>query len=127
MGDRLLLDTHIVLWSMFGDVRLTSKTTSAILAADDVFVSAASAWEAQIKAGLGKLELPECFAEGVRKSGFQELPVHFHHTQQLAHLPALHRDPFDRLLVATAMADGLTLVSADAKILAYPGSLLDAR
>lgn len=127
MAERLLLDTHIVLWAMFGDRRLKSATVEAITTAEEVFVSAASAWEVQIKAGLGKLELPEPFEDGVRRSGFSELPVLFGHTRQLAHLPALHRDPFDRLLVATSTADNLTLVTADERVLAYPVRLLDAR
>ncbi len=127
MAERLLLDTHVVLWLLAGDPRLGAATVALVQEADEVFVSAASAWEVAIKAALGRLTLPEPFEVGVRRSGFDELPVRFTHAREVSHLPSLHQDPFDRLLVATALADGLTLVSADPQVLAYPVSRFDAR
>lgn len=91
----------------------------AILGAEEVFVSAASAWEAAIKAGLGRLRLPDRFERGVEESGFAKLMVTFAHAEQVADLPRHHRDPFDRLLIAQARVEGLTLVTADEALGVY--------
>jgi len=87
--------------------------------ADTVFVSAASAWEVAIKASLGKIRLPESFSSGVRASGFEQLFVRFTHAAAVAQLPHHHRDPFDRILVAQASVEGLTLVTHDPKLHEY--------
>jgi PIN domain nuclease of toxin-antitoxin system len=108
----LLLDTHVLIWWDEGR-RLSSAGRRAIEAADSVFVSAASAWEVAIKIGLGRLRPARTVEEAVEESGFLELPITFRHAQRVAGLAAHHRDPFDRLLVAQAEVEGLTLVTRD--------------
>jgi len=110
---RLLLDTHVFLWWQQGHRRLKVDVRRAIQRADAVFVSAASAWEAVIKIGLGKLQIPAPFSEGVAQSAFSELPVTIAHAEQLAQLPQHHTDPFDRLLIAQCRCEGLTVVTHD--------------
>lgn len=122
----LLLDTHVFLWWREDSPRLGEPARTAIAEADLVFVSAASAWEAAIKASLGKLELPEPFAAGVAESGFDKLPITFEHAEVAAALPTHHRDPFDRMLVAQATAENLTLVSHDLRFRPYDVELLRA-
>ena len=106
----LLLDTHVLIWWDEGR-RLTSEARRAIGEADDVYVSAASAWEIAIKTGLGRLKPSRTVEQAAVESGFLELPVTFRHAARVASLPPHHRDPFDRLLVAQAAEEGLTLVS----------------
>ena len=108
------------------DPRLGEAAREAIAEAAAVFVSAASAWEAAIKISLGRLELPDRFATGVEESGFEPLPVTFTHAEAVERLPLLHRDPFDRLLVAQARVERLTLVSGDGKLEGYDVDLLEA-
>jgi PIN domain nuclease of toxin-antitoxin system len=116
---RLLLDTHVWLWWQADDRRLAKTARTAIAHAAEVYISAASAWEMAIKIALGKLEAPEDVAAAVDAGGFRELPVHFRHVAALHTLPAHHRDPFDRLLLAQARVDGLTLVTADPALPPY--------
>jgi len=94
---------------------------------DIVFVSAVSAWEAAIKVSLGRLELPDTIEAGVLASGFEKLVITFSHAERVGGLPAHHRDPFDRMLVAQAQAEGLTLVTADAALERYDVPLMPAR
>jgi PIN domain nuclease of toxin-antitoxin system len=110
---RLLLDTHVILWWQTDDRRLGAEARRAIATADLVWVSAASGWEASIKAALGRLRLDEPFPLLVRTNDFTELPVTLAHTARLAALPPHHPDPFDRLLVAQAMEEGATLITHD--------------
>jgi PIN domain nuclease of toxin-antitoxin system len=117
--DRLLLDTHVFLWWKVNDSRLVDPARTAIANAALVMVSAASAWEIAIKSQLGKLVMPENFAKGVEESGFEKLPIGFEHTQAIANLPHHHKDPFDRMLVAQAIIEKLTLVTHDRVLEAY--------
>lgn len=117
--NRLLLDTHVFLWWRGNDRRLRAAARAAIAKADVVLVSAASAWEAAIKAQLGKLELPDSFEAGVVESGFEKLAIGFTHAEYAARLPLHHRDPFDRMLVAQALVEGLALVTHDRRIEPY--------
>lgn len=110
---RLLLDTHVFLWWRGEPSRLPPDARSVIATAEIVFVSAASAWEAAIKASLGRLELPATIEEGVLASGFEKLLITFSHAEKAARLPQHHRDPFDRMLIAQAQAEGLVLVTHD--------------
>src|SRR5262245_33457526 len=112
-ASRLLLDTHIFLWWRGQPARLSSTVRNSIATADLVFVSVASAWEAAIKCSLGRLEIPDTIEAGVLASGFEKLLITFTHTERVAGLPPHHRDPFDRMLVAQAQAEGLTLVTHD--------------
>ena len=116
---RLLLDTHVAMWWTDERDDLLRDAQLAIARADLVYVSLASAWEVAIKIGAGKLRLPAPFEEGVRASGFTPLPITFAHTETVARLPRHHGDPFDRMLVAQAQVDGLTLVTRDRRLAAY--------
>ncbi|MGQ3053217.1 MAG: type II toxin-antitoxin system VapC family toxin [Roseateles sp.] len=121
---RLLLDTHCFLWWAFDDPRLSTVARAAIAEGDSVcFLSAASAWEMAIKISLGKLdlggELAGFLPQQLAAHRLQWLPIELPHTLGVAALPWRHRDPFDRLLVAQAQVEGLTLVSADAAIQGY--------
>jgi PIN domain nuclease of toxin-antitoxin system len=109
----LLLDTHVFLWWRANEPRLLEAAREAIAEADDVFVSIASAWEASIKVSHGKLRLDGSFGAGVQHSGFQALPVTFDHVDRLPGLPRHHRDPFDRMLIAQALVEGLMIVTSD--------------
>ena len=117
---RILLDTHIYLWWLQDHPKLSMPARARILAATEVYVSSASIWEAAIKIGIGKLEadIEELVAQ-ITQNGFLELPVSARHAMQLARLPELHRDPFDRMLVAQAMCEPLRLLSADAQVARY--------
>jgi PIN domain nuclease of toxin-antitoxin system len=126
---RLLLDTHIFLWRLTGDIRLLPSTESLI---DDpsnsLFFSSISAFEILLKASNGKLKLPTdpaTFIEnGLRANQIAPLPLQMKHTYEITKLPMIHRDPFDRLLIATAIAEGMTLVTADATLQTYPVAII---
>lgn len=120
----LLLDTHVFLWWREASPRLTLDVREVIAGADAVFVSAASAWEAAIKQALGRLRIPDRFAVGVEESGFQQLVVSFDHAERAGALPPHHRDPFDRMLVAQALAERLTLVTHDRRFEPYGARVL---
>lgn len=117
---RLLLDTHVFLWFLADAPDLTKKARREIEAAEDVFVSAASIWEIAIKVGLGKLKADVARVHaGIEASGFLELAVRGAHAAAVAGLPAHHRDPFDRLLVAQAISEPLGLLTADPQLSRY--------
>jgi PIN domain nuclease of toxin-antitoxin system len=117
---RLLLDTHIFLWAVAGSPRLKRATRRFIESAEQVHVSAASIWEVAIKARLGKLEAdPNALVAAIESSGFIELPVRTTHAAGVSGLPLHHKDPFDRILVAQAMAEPLKLLTADAVLAQY--------
>ncbi|WP_158902301.1 type II toxin-antitoxin system VapC family toxin [Burkholderia sp. L27(2015)] len=117
---RLLLDTHIFLWSVTDDRKLTKAARKLILDADDVFVSSASIWEASVKAGLGKLDVDvNLLVSEIEASGFLELPVRAVHAAMVRDLPDIHRDPFDRLLIAQALLEPLRLVTSDGHLSKY--------
>lgn len=117
---RLLLDTHILLWCLDDDPKLSAVAWSRMEAAEALYVSSASLWEAAIKYQLGRLSVaPERLAEAVTASGFVELPITFQHAVAVANLPALHRDPFDRILIAQAISEPLHFLTADAQLQPY--------
>jgi len=115
----LLLDTHVVLWWRAASPRVPAAVRDAIANADAVFVSAASAWEVAIKQALGRLRLPDRFATGVEESGFEQLAVTFDHAERAGALPPHHGDPFDRMLIAQALEERLTLVTHDKRFVPY--------
>ena len=121
---RLLLDTHILLWWLTQDGQLTKRARSTIAEADAIFVSAASAWEMAIKISIGKLKTPDDLEAQMQANRFVELPVKISHAIVAAQLPHHHGDPFDRMLVAQASVESLTLLTADARLKAYGGSIL---
>ncbi len=109
----LLLDTHVVLWWRANEAKLGVEARRSIADAGIVLVSAASAWEVAIKVALGKLRIPGPFVEAVEASRFTQLPISFRHAEAAGGLPPHHADPFDRMLIAQAMTEGLTLVTHD--------------
>ena len=115
---RILLDTHVFIWWRAGRP-MQPDAMEAIRTADDVFVSAASAWEVAIKSAAGKIRLGAPFADGVAQSGFVPLPINVAHAEAAGALPSHHRDPFDRMLVAQAKVERLTLVSHDRQLEPY--------
>jgi PIN domain nuclease of toxin-antitoxin system len=121
---RLLLDTHIFLWWRGEPSRLIPAVRSRIATADLVFVSVASAWEVAIKVALGRLDLPDTMEAGVLASGFEKLLITFSHAARAAALPPHHGDPFDRMLIAQAQAEGLTLVTRDRRLEPYAVEIL---
>lgn len=120
----LLLDTHVVLWWRAASPRMPTAARDAIANADAVFVSAASAWEVAIKQALGRLRLPDRFATGVEESGFEQLAVTFDHAERAGALPPHHSDPFDRMLIAQALEERLTLVTHDRRFEPYGADIL---
>ena len=121
----LLLDTHVLIWWDEGR-RLAAEARRAIAAADSVYVSAASAWEVAIKTRLGRLRPIRTVEQAVDESGFLELPVTFRHAERVGKLPPHHRDPFDRLLIAQADVEELTLVTRDAVFARYGVGVIGA-
>lgn len=122
----LLLDTNVFLWWLDDSPKLGPKARAAIAGRDLVFISAATAWEIAVKRASGKLEAPGDIAEWIEQGGFIELPIDVGHTVASAELPDHHRDPFDRLLVAQAQLEQMTLVARDDDIDRYDVRLLDA-
>jgi PIN domain nuclease of toxin-antitoxin system len=117
---RLLLDTHVFLWAVADSRKLGAAARRLIEEADEVRVSAASIWEIAIKSRLGKLVGDaESLAAAIEDSGFAELPVTGRHAAAVARLPSHHADPFDRLLVAQALAEPLILLTADKTLARY--------
>ena len=116
---KLLLDTHVVLWWRANDRRVGGASRRAITTAETVLVSSVSAWEVAIKMALGKLRTPGPFEAGVDDSGFDKLPITFAHAAAVATLPGHHADPFDRMLVAQAIVEGCTLLTADRQFEPY--------
>lgn len=125
---RLLLDTHILLWYLDDNENLSTPQRAQIEdRRNQVAVSAASLWEITIKVSIGKLELIDdiiTIENILRQQGIEILPIQAAHLQRLLSLPFHHRDPFDRLIIAQALAQEMTLVSNDSAFSAYPVSLL---
>jgi PIN domain nuclease of toxin-antitoxin system len=119
LADQLLLDTHAFIWWRENNARLEGRARQRIGTAAVVFVSVASAWEAAIKMALGKLQLPESFEAGVVAAGFEKLPIAFGHAEAVGTLARHHSDPFDRMLVAQALCERLTLVTHDRRFAPY--------
>ncbi len=117
---RLLLDTQIFIWCTADERRLPKRARALILTADEVLVSSASVWEAAIKSGLGKLHVDmDALVESINGSGFVELPVTARHAAGVGRLPSIHRDPFDRLLIAQAITEPLRFLTADPLLRQY--------
>jgi len=125
--NRLLLDAHTVVWWDTASRELGENARNTIRRATSVYVSAASEWELAVKAALGKIVLRRSILEATLAAGFEPLSVSFHHAQTVRLLKPIHKDLFDRLLVAVAMVEGLTLVSSDPVVAQYPIRVISAR
>lgn len=116
----LLLDTHVYLWWVDDHPKLSNVARDVIVAASEVYVSSASIWEAAIKSRIGKLDVDinRLVAE-IGNLGFRELPVTAKHAAMVVRLPDIHRDPFDRILIAQALCGPLRFLTADAILRDY--------
>lgn len=124
---RLLLDTHTFLWAMEGGGRLRSAATEVIAdSGNDLFLSVVSVWEIGIKTAIGKLRAPSDIEGGMRGLGAAPLVMDLSHALHAARLPLHHRDPFDRLIVAQAIVEQLSLVTRDHILAAYGVSIIAA-
>lgn len=123
---RLLLDTHVVIWWLADDATLSEEIKTLIDEEPEIYVSAATLWEVAIKQALGKLKEPADLPERIRDAEFRELAIRADHAITAGRLPMIHRDPFDRMLVAQARCEGLTLVTRDPEIQKYEATILTA-
>jgi PIN domain nuclease of toxin-antitoxin system len=122
---RALLDTHVFLWWVSDDERLSPRARDVIGAGpDEILFSVVSAWEIVLKAALGRLQVapdPTSFvSEHLQANSFTVLPMHLRHALAVADLPDHHRDPFDRMLIAQARSEGLAIISSDQDVARYP-------
>lgn len=122
----LLLDTDVVLWWLTDDPTLSDDIKDQLDHEPDVYVSPATVWEVAIKQAMGKLQQPADLPERIRDSGFRDLHITSEHAIAAGRLPLIHRDPFDRMLVAQAQCEDLTLVTRDPDIHKYQVSILAA-
>ena len=122
---KLLLDTHVLLWAAGDPGRLSPSAYDLLNAPEnEPFFSAASLWEIVIKSGLGRDDFrvdPSALRRGLLDNGYAELPIESRHAVAVSGLPPIHKDPFDRILVAQAQVEGILLVTADPLVARYPG------
>lgn len=123
---RLLLDTHIILWWLSDDATLADDVKDQIDHEPEVHLSPVTVWEVAIKQAIGKLTEPADLPERIRACGLREIAITSEHAMTAGRLPPLHRDPFDRMLVAQAQCEGLVLVTRDADIATYDVPVLMA-
>jgi PIN domain nuclease of toxin-antitoxin system len=125
---KYLLDTHLLLWAAGQPERLSTSARSVLEnPANQLLFSAASLWEVSIKNGLGRDDFsvnPRLLRRGLLDNGYLELPITSEHTVSLDNLPAIHKDPFDRLLIVQSMVEGITLLTSDALVARYAGSII---
>ncbi|AEH89434.1 type II toxin-antitoxin system VapC family toxin [Mesorhizobium opportunistum] len=124
MSGKYLVDTHILLWVLNADSRLSDHHRDIFLAGREVIISAVSVAEIAIKKSIGKVTLTGDVVDILRSNGIPILGINELHAARLEHLPLHHRDPFDRLLVAQAQIEGLTLVTADRQFSSYDVALV---
>lgn len=124
---KFLLDTHLLLWAVAGSDRLPEAARTAIREpANEPFFSAASLWEIAIKHGLGRVDFrvdPFVLRRTMLESGYTELPITGAHAVAAGKLPPIHRDPFDRMLIAQAVVAGMVLMTGDPEVAQYPGPI----
>ncbi|HHU10970.1 MAG TPA: type II toxin-antitoxin system VapC family toxin [Intrasporangiaceae bacterium] len=123
---RLLLDTHVVLWQLSGERELSAAATQAITSADDLLMSVVSYAEIGVKGAVGKLEVPADLEAQIAAAGVRQLPLSPAHGLAVADLPVHHRDPFDRLIIAQALIEQLTVVTADQRFHDYGIDIVSA-
>jgi PIN domain nuclease of toxin-antitoxin system len=122
----LLLDTHAVIWFLEGNSELRSQARGAIESAERVYVSSATIWEMAVKVARGRLVAPSDFPDRLRDLGMLQLALEWEHARLAGGLPLHHRDPFDRMLVAQAIVERLTIVTRDEEIARYPVPVIAA-
>ena len=124
---KLLLDTHLLLWAAGGPERLSARARALINdTGNELLFSAASLWEIAIKRGLGRSDFQvdsRLLRRGLLDNGYSELPVAGDHVVATEDLPPIHKDPFDRVLVAQATVEGIALLTTDAVVARYPGPI----
>jgi len=124
---KLLLDSHLLIWSALVTRPLPEKAKRLLSdPGNDLIFSSASVWEITIKAGLGKRDFqidPRVLRRNLFDNGYEELPLTSAHSIALLNLPPIHKDPFDRILIAQAMVEGITLLTVDATVAEYPGPI----
>jgi PIN domain nuclease of toxin-antitoxin system len=123
---KLLLDTHLLIWAATAPERVSKEAATLILGADSVYFSVINIWEIAIKAALGRPDFrvdPANLRRGLLDNSYIEIPVTGVHAIAVGGLPPIHRDPFDRMLVAQATIEGLTLITADRTLASYPGPI----
>lgn len=122
---KFLLDTHLLLWAAGQPEKLSSAARSMLdHPENELLFSAASLWEVALKRGLGREDFhvdPRLLRRGLLDNGYRELPITSEHAVTIDSLPPLHKDPFDRILVAQSMVEGITLLTADPLVARYPG------
>ena len=122
---RFLVDTHALLWALGEPSALSPAARDAIANPSNlIVVSSASLWECAIKASIGELDLPEDFFDSVPEAGYEVMPIRISHLNIYRTLPMHHRDPFDRMLVAQARAEAMTLISRDPEVAKYDIEIL---
>ncbi|VAX25899.1 Death on curing protein, Doc toxin [hydrothermal vent metagenome] len=123
----LLLDTHVLIWSLENNATLSDIAREAIVDGENVvFVSAVSVWEISVKQTLGKLSVPDNLISEIQLHRFTPLEIGFHHAKLAGELPPIHKDPFDRMLIAQAMLEKLQLVTRDSFMSQYDVKILNA-
>jgi PIN domain nuclease of toxin-antitoxin system len=124
---KLLLDTHLLLWAAGEPRHLSAKSRRLLDAVENVLLfSSVSIWEVAIKRSLGRDDFavePRLLRRGLLENGYEELPMRSEHAVAVGDLPALHRDPFDRMLIAQSMIEGITLLTSDPLVARYPGPI----
>jgi PIN domain nuclease of toxin-antitoxin system len=124
---KLLLDTHLLLWAAGSPDKLSASVRAMLENPETELVfSAASLWEISIKRSLGRNDFevdPRVLRRGLRDNGYSELPITSEHAVAIDGLPPIHKDPFDRLLVAQAMVEGILLITSDTVVAGYPGPI----
>ena len=124
---RLLLDSHSLLWAVFEPKKLSLEAREAIADKDSVvYTSMASLWEIALKQNLGRLDVPDDFFDAIKSGGYELLNITIPHIKKYTGLPLHHRDPFDRLLIAQAISEQLTLITRDKAIGQYDVSIIRA-
>ena len=124
---RILVDSHVALWWLEGSDSLGPQCRQLIENADEVYFSAVTPWELGIKRALGKLTMPDGLVAALQSGGFVPLAISADHAEHAPALPAHHRDPFDRMLIAQAQLEALAFVTADQALGSYDIEIVDAR
>ena len=123
----ILLDTHVLIWSLENNPTLSDDARNAIIDGNNmVFVSSASVWEINIKKSIGKLDVPDNLLDEIKSHRFTPIDINFDHAQLAGRLPYIHKDPFDRILIAQAIIEKFVLVTRDRIIAKYDVNVLEA-